>query len=133
MKVKDVPQDLKYFKGTVIRDLEYAVDDKGKYQSVLSDGWTPKNDALEITMDDVYQQCDEILERIKQGKTSPLEYHAKKNLMPLDLLSEYSGFSKRTIQKHFDPKVFSNLDEETLSVYADVLRITIEELRSVPQ
>ena len=29
MKKEDVPQDLKYYKGSVIRDLTYALDDKG--------------------------------------------------------------------------------------------------------
>lgn len=132
MKVEDVPQDMKYFDGTVIRDLDYAVGEDGQYRAVMSSGWTPKNDALEITMDDIYDQCDEILERVKAGETSPLEYHAARNLMPIDLLSDYSGFSKRKIRKHFDPKNFAKLDEDTLSKYADVLRITVEELKSIP-
>ena len=132
MKVKDVPQDLKYLEGTVIRDVDYAVDDKGNYQAVMSDGWTPKNDALEITMDDIYEQCQEILDRVRSGETSPLEYHAAKNLMPLELLSKYSGFSKRTIRKHFNPKVFATLDDKTLTVYAEVLRISVDEIRRIP-
>ena len=52
MKVEDVPQDLKYFKDTVIRDVNYAVDHDGKYQAVLSDGWTPKTEALEMALDE---------------------------------------------------------------------------------
>ena len=32
MKVEEVPQDLKYFKGSVVRDVDYAVDSDGKYQ-----------------------------------------------------------------------------------------------------
>ena len=51
MKVKDVPQDLKYYKGTPIRDVNYAVDDDGKYQAVLSDGWSPKAEALELALE----------------------------------------------------------------------------------
>ena len=133
MKVKDVPQDLKYLDGTVIRDLDYAVDDKGNYQAVLSDGWAPKNDALEITMDDINEQCQEILERVRNGETSPLEYHAAINLMPIELLSKYSGFSKRTIRKHFNPKVFAKVDDETLAVYAEVLRITVDKIKSIPE
>lgn len=133
MKIEDVPQDLKYFKGTVIRDLDYAVDSNGQYQAVMSNGWTPKNDALEITMDDIQEQCDEVLERVKSGETSPLEYHAVRNLMPIELLSDYSGFSKRTIRKHFNPKEFAKLDHETLATYADVLRITVDELKTVPE
>jgi hypothetical protein len=99
---------------------------------VVSDGWEPKDDALDLAWDDICEQCDEVLERIKKGETSPLEYHAVKNLMPINLLSSYTGFSKRTIRKHFNPANFIKLDNDTLSIYADVLRITIEELKTIP-
>ena len=52
MKVKDVPQDLKYYEGTHVRDVNYAVDDEGKYQAVLSDGWAPKTEALELALEE---------------------------------------------------------------------------------
>jgi len=55
MKKKEVPQDLKYYKGSVIRDLTYALDDEGHYEAVRSDGWAPKTEALDIfleTLDD---------------------------------------------------------------------------------
>ena len=132
MKVSDVPQDLNYYKDTVVRDLNYAVDEQGRYQAVVSDGWEPKDDALDLAWDDIREQCDEVLERIKKGETSPLEYHATKNLMPINLLSSYTGFSKRTIRKHFNPANFIKLDNDTLSIYADVLRITVEELKTIP-
>ena len=132
MKVSDVPQDLNYYKDTVVRDLNYAVDEQGRYQAVVSDGWEAKDDALDLAWDDIREQCDEVLERIKKGETSPLEYHAVKNLMPINLLSSYTGFSKRTIRKHFNPANFIKLDNDTLSIYADVLRITVEELKTIP-
>ena len=132
MKVSDVPQDLNYYKDTVVRDLNYAVDEQGRYQAVVSDGWETKDDALDVAWDDIREKCDEVLERIKKGETSPLEYHATKNLMPINLLSSYTGFSKRTIRKHFNPANFIKLDNDTLSIYADVLRITIEELKTIP-
>ena len=132
MKVSDVPQDLNYYKDTVVRDLNYAVDEQGRYQAVVSDGWEAKDDALDVAWDDVREQCDEVLERIKKGETSPLEYHATKNLMPINLLSSYTGFSKRTIRKHFNPANFIKLDNDTLSIYADVLRITVGELKTIP-
>ena len=133
MKVKDVPQDLKYMGGTVIRDLDYAVDEDGKFQAVRSDGWSPQNDALEITMDGIDEECQEILERVRAGETSPLEYHAARNVMPLELLARYTGFSKRKVRKHLDPKNFNKLDDETLAAYADALRITVDELKSIPE
>ena len=83
MKIEEVPQDLKYYKGTIIRDVNYAVDQQGQYQVIMSDGWSPKTDALDAALDDIKEQCHEILERIKKGEASPLEYHAKKNLMTM--------------------------------------------------
>lgn len=133
MKIEDVPQDLKYYKDSVIRDVNYAVDEHGQYRVVMSDGWTPKNDALETALDSVNEACEEILGRIRRGESSPLEYHAAKNLMTVELLSDYTGIAKRHIRKHFTPKYFSQLDEKTLETYADALRITIEELQSIPE
>lgn len=133
MKVEEVPQDLKYFKGTVVRDVDYAVDSEGRYQKVMSDGWAPKNEALEVTLDDIHERCEEILDEVRQGKLSPLAYHAERNLMSVELMADYTGFSKRTIRKHFQPKKFAKLDEKTLKTYADVLRISVAELTSIPE
>lgn len=52
MKTEDVPQDLKYFRGSVVRDQNYAVDSEGRYHMVTSDGWAPKNDALDLALED---------------------------------------------------------------------------------
>lgn len=131
MKVDEVPQDLKYFQNAIVRDLVYAVDDEGRYTAVVSDGWSVKNDALDVTMDDINEGCEEIRRRVLSGETSPLEYHAAKNFMEVSLLSDYTGISKRNIRKHFDPKAFARLDRETLEKYADALRITVEQLTTI--
>jgi hypothetical protein len=52
MKIEEVPQDLKYCKDAVVRDQCYAVGEDGKYQMVKSDGWTPKNDALDFALEE---------------------------------------------------------------------------------
>ena len=116
-----------------MRDADYAVDAEGNYQMVVSDGWAPKNEALEVTLADIDEQCQEILQRVKAGESSLLEYYAAKNLMDVELLSDYTGFSKRTIRKHFQPGNFAKLDEKTLEIYADVLRITVAELTTIPE
>ena len=133
MKVDEVPQDLKYYKGSVVRDVNYAVDEKGQYKAVLSDGWTPKNDALDMALDEVREQCSLIAEKVKRGESSPLEYHAARNLMDVKLLSDYTGIPKRKIRRHFSPENFAALDEGTLAKYAEALRITIAELKTIPE
>lgn len=133
MNIKDVPQDLKYYKGSIVRDINYATDENGVYKAVISNGWEAKSDALDAVWNDINNKCEDILERVKKGKASLLEYYATKNLMTVELLSSYTGFPKRTIRKHFDPKYFVKLDYKTLKKYADTLRITVDELKSIPE
>ena len=70
MKKEDVPQDLKYYKGSVIRDLTYALDDEGKYEPVRSDGWAPKTEALDLFLDTL----DDKEERDKMELLVPTEF-----------------------------------------------------------
>ena len=51
MKIEEVPQDLKYCEDALMRDQNYAVDDEGRYHMVMSDGWAPKNDALDLALE----------------------------------------------------------------------------------
>lgn len=70
MKKEDVPQDLKYYKGSVIRDLTYALDDEGHYEPVRSDGWEPKTEALDIFL----ETLDDQDERDKMELLVPTEF-----------------------------------------------------------
>jgi len=132
MRIEDVPQDNKYLDHTVLRDLTYAVDGDGNYRAVQSVGWTPKNEALEVTMDSINEECDKIAERVRAGLASPLEYNMAKNIMSVELLSRYTGIAKRKIRKHLAPEAFAKLDEDTLTKYAEALRISVETLRHIP-
>jgi len=131
MKASEVPQDLKYFKNNVIRDLNYALDEKGHYTSIVSDGWDVKNDALGIVWEDILEECEPIRLLVLAQKLSPIAYHMKKNLQNIGLLSAYSGIPKRKIKKHLRYDEFLKLDEVTLQRYADALRLTVEELKQV--
>lgn len=133
MKVEDVPQDMGFFQGTVVRDVCYAVDAQGNYQAVVSDGWNVKADALQAVLDDVCEQCEPIRQQVLRHEASPLAYHMEKNLMDLDMLAANSGIAKRKVKKHLDYDAFMALDTDTLRTYADTLRITVGELLTVPQ
>ena len=47
------------------------------------------------------------------------------------LVGDYMGFSKWKVKEHLNPKVFKALDEDVLKEYAEVFKITIEELTNV--
>ena len=131
MKVKEVPQDLKFFRNTALRDVAYAVDDDGNYKPVISDGWEVKNDALSVTWSDIEEKCATIREHVLAGKISPLAYHLEKNIMTIGLFARYTGQTKRKVKKQLNPENFKQLDDSILSQYAEVLRISIEELKTV--
>lgn len=131
MKAKEVPQDLKYFKDKVIRDLTYAIDEEGRYTSIFSDGWDVKNDLLGIVWDEIMEECEPVRQRVLAKELSPIAYHMKKNLQDVGMLAAYSGIPKRKIKKHLQYEAFIKLDEKTLQQYADALRISVEELKQV--
>ena len=126
MKVEDVPQDARFFQNSVARD------EQGNYQAVVSMGWNVKADALQTVLDDVEEQCEPIRQRVLRHEVSPLAYHMEKNLMDIDMLADNSGISKRKVKKHMEYDEFQKLDRETLENYAYTLRISVEELLTVP-
>jgi len=133
MKKEDVPQDLNYFKDNVIRDVMYAVDENGHYTSVVSDGWSVKNEALGMVWDDIREQCEIIRQQVLSKEVSPLAYHMKKSLQNIGMLSAYSAIPKCKIRKHLKYEEFMKLDENTLRKYADAMRITVDELKRVDE
>ena len=52
--------------------------------------------------------------------------------MDIDMLADNSGISKRKVKKHMEYDEFQKLDRETLENYAYTLRISVEELLTVP-
>jgi hypothetical protein len=131
MKANEVPQDLKYFKDNVIRDLNYALDEKGHYTSIVSDGWDVKNDALSTVWEDIMEECEPIRQQVLAKQISPIAFHMKKNQQDIGLLSAYSGNPRRKIKKQLCYEEFVKLDEATLQKYADALRIPVEEFKTV--
>jgi len=131
MKKEDVPQDLPYFKRHDYRDLIYAIDENGRYTSVVSDGWSVKNDAMKAVWDDINEQCQEIRQQVIAKEISPLAYHMKKSLLDIGMLSSYSGIPKWKTRRHLKYDTFMKLNEKTLQKYADAMHITVAALRQV--
>ncbi len=131
MKKKDVPQDDEGLLEGKFRELCYAIDEDGNYVTVQSTGWEPKNAALQQAWVDINDKIDKIKNKVYAGKLSPLAYYMEKNILDIKLLSQYTGMPKRKIRRHIKPVYFNKLDSATLKKYADVLNITIEELKTI--
>lgn len=131
MKKENVPQnDDNLLNG--IKEIQYAVDENGNYKQVKSFGWEPKNDALK----QVINLQDEIVENARQqvlkGVKSPVFFYMHLKQMDYNILKGYTGFTKIKIRKHSKTKYFNKLNDKTLKLYADIFKISIKELKSVP-
>ncbi|MDR1675991.1 MAG: hypothetical protein LBR86_05950 [Tannerella sp.] len=131
MKIEEVPQDDKYLGSTTVRDVCYALDENGEYCQAFSVGWEAKNEALSLTWEAISEDAEAIRQEVLAGKKSPLAYHMESHLFDVGLLASYAGFSRKTVRKHLQPGAFAGLDDRTLGQYAEVLNISIEELKKV--
>ena len=131
MKVEDVPQDHGALASTNLRDIYYAQDENGNYRQVPSVGWQPKNEALSLVWKNISDDAQNIRQEVLEGKKSPLAYHLETHLFSVKMLASYMDISRKTIKKHLQPEVFAQLDDLFLQKYAEVLSITVEELKKV--
>ena len=132
MKAEDVPQDdSKSYDGQ--RKLLYAVNNNGDYQGVTSTGWETESFATQLAVDDLNEQTQHALSSAQQGLSSPLAYHMLNLRFDIASLSQSSGYFQWQIKRHYRPEIFNKLSDKKLKKYADVMNITIAELKKIPE
>ena len=99
MKLDEVPQDEAFLIEGKIRDVCYVVDKDGHYTSVLSKGWTPKNEAIKLAWDRIYEHAEEIRRQVLEGKLSPIALYMEINIMDIIILADYMGIPKAESQE----------------------------------
>jgi hypothetical protein len=128
MKLDDVPQDEAYLIEGKIRDVCYVVDKEGHYTRALSKGWIPKNEAIRLAWNQIYEHAEETRRRVLDGKLSPIAFYMEINIMDISILADYVEIPKRKIRKHLLMKGFNKLTPELLARYAQALNISPGEL-----
>ncbi len=131
MQKKDVPQDQSKLSSKNMKELCYAVDENGEYTTELSTGWEPKTIALSKALEDIEERVAEAKQRVKDGKTSPIEYYMELNRMDLPILASYVGMWKWRVKRHFKPSVFKKLSNKILEKYATVFEVSVEKLKNI--
>lgn len=132
MKQGDVPQDdSSTYQGQ--KKLIYAVNDQGHYQGVKSTGWEVESFATQMAVDDLAQQTIEALTQAYNNEVSPLAYHMLRLRFDLSSLAQTTGFFQWQIKRHLTPKVFVKLSKTKLTKYAQVMKLTVAELQTLPK
>ncbi len=131
MRKDEVPQD-EGVQGHYKR-VNYAVGDDGRTVPVASKGFEPVNVANRMAWERLKEQLGRVRGDIKAGEASPLLYHATLKQMDVGLLAQYTGFCRWRVRRHMKAQPFVKLKEDILQRYAEVLEISTEELRAVPE
>ncbi len=131
MKLEEVPQDEAFLIEGKIRDMCYVVDKDGHYTHALSKGWSPKNEAIRLAWDQIYEQAEEIRTRVLEGNASPIAFYMQLNVMDEHILATYVGLPRRKVRRHLKMKHFLKLSDDLLARYAEALNITQAELVNV--
>ncbi|WP_179021044.1 hypothetical protein [Winogradskyella forsetii] len=131
MKKKDVPQDESGLEKDSIKEICYAVDEKGDYTTIKSTGWDPKTIALDNALQEINERINDAKARVLNGETSPVEYYMERHKMDIGILASYVGKFQWQVKRHFKVKTFNNLSHKMLEKYADVFDISVEQLKDI--
>jgi hypothetical protein len=128
MTTDQVPQDEKNLNEGKVAKLYYATDDKGKYTKVNSIGWEPETVAMEQAWEVVNDEVEEARKKVLDGKSSPILFYIKKNIMTVSMVASYMGTLSIIVRLHMTPFFFNKLSKKTLEKYAYTFRIPVEQL-----
>jgi hypothetical protein len=130
MKKDEVPQDKGNLSNKNMKELVYAIDEKGNYTTALSTGWEPKTIALSNSIDEISERIAIAKAQVENNEVSPIAYFMEVSRMDIGVLSSYVGMWQWRVKRHFKPKVFAGLSDSILKKYAESFNITIEELKN---
>ncbi len=133
MKVNEVPQDntIEYYEG--VKRACYAVDEKGRYVIVSSNGWDAEELVNGLAVKELAEKLEKTRKAVLTGQKSPLAYHMERRQMIPDILGKTAGIAVFRVKRHLRPEIFVKLKDSLLERYAKALAITIKELRTVPE
>lgn len=131
MKSTEVPQDDANMLQGKFREPVYSLDENGKFTTVKSVGWDPKNEVMQEAWDVINEKVEATREKVLAGELSPIAFHLENNLMDVSLLAKYMGFWKFKVKRHLKPKYFNKLTDEVLEKYAEVFVISKQELLDI--
>ncbi len=131
MKNNEVPQDESSLGKSNNKEICYAVNEKGEYNTIKSLGWKPKTIALTNAIQEINERVNKAKLKVINGETSPIEYYMEYHKMDIGILASYVGKFKWQVKKHFKVKIFKKLSIKTLEKYANTFEISIQELKDI--
>jgi hypothetical protein len=127
MEIQNTPQDdICTHKG--IKKAVYTTNKKGEYEITPSTGWSVEELVTMQAVGEFRRLELEAFAKWKAYKTSSLEACMYQKRMTVGTLSQVVGLWQWRVKRHFDYKVFKNLNDKIIARYCEALDMTKEEL-----
>jgi hypothetical protein len=112
------------------RELLYSYADGHQYEKTVGFHGEADRVILQQAWDYFNERIEEARQNVLAGKVSPVVYYMEKTLVtPMDL-SMHTGISLWRIKRHFKPRVFARLKDETMAKYAEVFNVSVDQLKN---
>ena len=109
----------------------YKRNDNGQYVLETDAPWAEKvSCALIISSNRA--NLEEIRKAVLAGQKSPICYYMEMRQMEPGMLAKAAGIAVFRVKRHFRPEIFAKLKPSVLNRYTKALRVTLEELKTVP-
>lgn len=131
MDIDQVPQEGNRTMGGYKRAM-YARDKDGRIVIVASAGSEVDETVTLQALDYIKEQTEAARKRVEAGQSSPLEYWMYAQRLDMAQLSQVTGYWQWRIRRHLDPARFAKLPQNILQRYAEVMGITVEQLKKLP-
>lgn len=111
-----------------IKTVSYTTDADGNQKPVSGSYWQPVNVVNHQAWREINKQIESSKKKIRAGRVSCLHYYMTANQMSVGLLARYTGQSSLLVRLHLLPVIFTRLGYETLRLYSELFRVSIEDL-----
>jgi len=109
----------------------YKHNDNGQYVLETNAPWAEKVSCALIIAGN-RANLEEIRKAVLAGQKSPLCYYMEMRQMDPGILAKAAGIAVFRVKRHFRPEIFAKLKPSVLNRYTNALRVTLEELKTVP-
>ena len=109
----------------------YKHNDKGQYVLETNAPWEEKV-SVALLISGNRAILEKIRKEVLAGQKSPLYYYMEMRQLTPGMLAKAAGISIFRTKRHFRPEIFAKLKPSVLNRYTKALRVTLEELKTVP-
>ncbi len=112
-----------------LKIVSYAVNDSGKYELTPDFLWQPAAVVNHQAWEEIAKKIAVSRDKVAAGRVSCLHYYMIANQMDIGLVARYTGQSRWKVWLHLVPFVFNRVSADTLRKYADMYKVSLDDLR----